>query len=315
MSRHVSSRALGLFVTVGVILGVTAIIWVGASKYFEKGDRFVTYFNESVQGLQQDSAVKYRGVDVGRVETIRVAPDNRLIEVVMKIRLRDEVEKTNVASLRTAGITGIVFVELDRRDPEEPDLSPRIDFASEFPIIPSKPSQLRQIFSGIDEIVEKIKQVDLEGISKSITNSAKAAEDLLSGPRTQKVLANLETISVNLDQTMARVEKITAEGNLEGIVGETRSALVEARSLIAVTRDELKALRLAETAEKTNRVVDSLSRTSRTTARDLQVMGDNMRRASETLERLVERLESNPSDLLFSSSPPAGRRDCKSAEG
>jgi phospholipid/cholesterol/gamma-HCH transport system substrate-binding protein len=309
MVRHVSSRALGLFVTVGVILGVTAIIWVGASKYFEKGDRFVTYFNESVQGLQQDSAVKYRGVDVGRVEAIRVAPDNRLIEVIMKIRLRDEVEKNNVASLRTAGITGIVFVELDRRNPEEPDLSPKIDFASEYPIIPSRPSQLRQIFSGIDEIVEKIKQVDLEGLSKSITHSAKAAEDLLAGPRTQKVLANLESISVNLDQTMARVEKITAEGNLEGIVGETRAALVEARSLIAVTRDELKALRLAETAEKTNRIVDTLSRTSRTTARDLQVMSDNMKRSSETLERLVERLESNPSDLLFSKPPPAGRRD------
>ena len=309
MVRHASSRALGLFVTIGIILGVVAIIWVGASKYFEKGDRYVTFFNESVQGLQQDSAVKYRGVDVGRVEGIRVAPDNRLIEVVMKIRLREEVEKNNVASLRAVGITGIVFIELDRRDPEEPDLSPRIDFASEYPIIPSRPSQLRQIFSGIDEIVEKIKQIDLEGLSKSITHSAKAAEDLLAGPRTQKVLANLESISVNLDQTMARVEKITAEGNLEGIVDETRAALVEARSLIAVTRDELKALRLAETAEKTNRLVDSLSRTSRTTARDLQVMSDNMKRSSETLERLVERLESNPSDLLFSKPPPAGRRD------
>jgi len=309
MVRHASSRALGLFVTIGIILGVVAIIWVGASKYFEKGDRYVTFFNESVQGLQQDSAVKYRGVDVGRVEGIRVAPDNRLIEVVMKIRLREEVEKNNVASLRAVGITGIVFIELDRRDPEEPDLSPRIDFASEYPIIPSRPSQLRQIFSGIDEIVEKIKQIDLEGLSKSITHSAKAAEDLLAGPRTQKVLANLESISVNLDQTMARVEKITAEGNLEGIVGETRAALVEARSLIAATRDELKALRLAETAEKTNRLVDSLSRTSRTTARDLQVMSDNMKRSSETLERLVERLESNPSDLLFSKPPPAGRRD------
>lgn len=309
MVRHVSSRALGLFVTVGVILGVVAIIWVGASKYFEKGERYVTYFNESVQGLQQDSAVKYRGVDVGRVEGIRVAPDNRLIEVVMKIRLNEEVEKNNVAYLRVVGITGIVFIELDRRDPGEPDLSPRIDFASEYPIIPSKPSQLRQIFSGIDEIVEKIKQVDLEGLSKSITHSAKAAEDLLAGPRTQKVLANLESISVNLDQTMARVEKITAEGNLEGIVGETRAALVEARSLIAVTRDELKTLRLADTAEKTNRIVDTLSRTSRTTARDLQIMSDNMKRSSETLERLVERLESNPSDLLFSKPPPAGRRD------
>ena len=309
MARKVSSRALGIFVTAGALLGVSAVIWVGASKYFEKGARFATYFDESVQGLQRDSAVKYRGVDVGRVEEIRVAPDNRLIEVVMKIRLRDDVEKDTVASLKVAGITGIVFVELDRRDPDEPDLSPRLAFASEYPIIPSKPSQIRQIFSGIDEILEKIRQVDLEGISKSVTRSAKAAEDLLSGPRTQKVVANLESISANLDLTAARVEKITAEGRLEGIAGEARAALAEARSLIAETRDEIKALRLAETAEKANRAVDHLARTSRTTARDVQVMSDNLRRASETLERLLERLESNPSDLLFGSSPPAGRRD------
>ena len=309
MARKVSSRALGIFVTAGALLGVAAIIWVGASKYFEKGTRFVTYFDESVQGLQRDSAVKYRGVDVGRVEEIRVAPDNRLIEVVMKIRLRDDVEKNTVAALKVAGITGIVFVELDRRDPEEPDQSPRLDFASEFPIIPSRPSQIRQIFSGIDEIVEKIKQVDLEGISKSITRSAKAAEDLLSGPRTQNVLANLESISASLDRTAARVEKITAEGRLEGIADETRAALGEARSLIAMTRDEIKSMRLAETAEKANRAVDHLSRTSRTTARDVQIMSENLRRASETLERLLERLESNPSDLLFSSKSPAGRRD------
>jgi len=309
MARKVSSRALGIFVTAGALLGVAAVIWVGASKYFEKGARFATYFDESVQGLQRDSAVKYRGVDVGRVEEIRVAPDNRLIEVVMKIRLRDDAETDTVASLKVAGITGIVFVELDRRDPDEPDLSPRLAFASEYPIIPSKPSQIRQIFSGIDEILEKIRQVDLEGISKSVTRSAKAAEDLLSGPRTQKVVANLESISANLDLTAARVEKITAEGRLEGIAGEARAALAEARSLIAETRDEIKALRLAETAEKANRAVDHLARTSRTTARDVQVMSDNLRRASETLERLLERLESNPSDLLFGSSPPAGRRD------
>ncbi len=309
MARQVSSKALGIFVTLGAILGIAVIIWVGASKYFEKGDRYVTYFDESVQGLQRDSAVKYRGVDVGRVESIRVAPDNRLIEIVMKINLKEDVEQNAVATLRVAGITGIVFVELDRRDPEEPDLSPRIAFAAEYPIIPSKPSQLRQIFSGIDDIVEKIKQVDLEGISKSITISAKAAEDLLAGPRTQKVLANLESISVNLDRAVARVEQMTADGKLEGVLDDTRAALVEARTLITDTRDELKALKLPETAEKTNRMVDSLSRTSRTTARDIQAMSENLRRASETLERLLERVESSPSDLLFSSTPPAGRRD------
>src|SRR5512135_1030127 len=214
MVRQVSSRALGLFVTLGIIIGVAVIIWIGASKYFEKGNRYVTYFDESVQGLQRDSAVKYRGVDVGRIEDIRVAPDNRLIEVVMKINLKEDVEKNSVASLRTAGITGIVFVELDQRDPEEPDLSPRLDFASQYPIIPSRPSQIRQIFSGIDEIVEKIKQVDLEDVAASMKATGKAAENLFGGPQMQRTLQHLESISTRIDQTSERIEKIAASGKL-----------------------------------------------------------------------------------------------------
>jgi phospholipid/cholesterol/gamma-HCH transport system substrate-binding protein len=309
MTRQVSSRALGLFVTLGIVLAIAVIIWIGASKYFEKGDRYVTYFDESVQGLQRDSAVKYRGVDVGRIEDIRVAPDNRLIEVVMKINLKEDVEKNSVAYLRVAGITGIVFIELDRKDPESPDLSPKLDFASPYPIIPSRPSQIRQIFSGIDEIIEKIKQLDLEDIARSIKATGKAAENLFGGPQMTKTLQNLESISTSIDLTAARIEKMTASGKLEGILDDTRTTLAEARSLIGTTRDEIKALKLAETAEKTNRVVDNLSRTSRSTARDIQIMSDNLKRTSETLERLVDRLESNPSDLLFSSHPPEGRRD------
>jgi phospholipid/cholesterol/gamma-HCH transport system substrate-binding protein len=309
MARQVSSRALGLFVTLGVVIGIAVIIWIGASKYFEKGDRYVTYFDESVQGLQRDSAVKYRGVDVGRIEDIRVAPDNRLIEVVMKINLKEDVEKNSVAYLRVAGITGIVFIELDRMDTETPDLSPKLDFASQYPIIPSRPSQIRQIFSGIDEIIEKIKQLDLVDLAKSFKASGKAAENLFGGPQMQKTLQNLESISTSIDLAAARIEKMTASGKLEGILDDTRTTLAEARSLIVSTRDEIRALKLAETADKTSRVVDNLSRTSRTTARDLQTMSDNLKRTSETLERLVDRLESNPSDLLFSSPPPEGRRD------
>ncbi len=309
MVRQVSSRALGLFVTLGVIIGVAVIIWIGASKYFEKGDRYVTYFDESVQGLQKDSAVKYRGVDVGRVESIRVAPDNRLIEILMKINLKEDVESNAVATLRVAGITGIVFVELDRHEPGEPDLSPKITFPSEYPMIPSRPSQIRQIFSGIDDIIEKIKALDLEDLVKSVKATGKAAENLLGGPQMQKTLQNLESISTSIDLTATRIEKITASGKLEGVLDDTRITLAEARALIANTRNELSALKLAETAEKTNRVVDNLSRTSRATARDIQTMSDNLKRASETLERLVDRLESNPSDLLFSSPPPEGRRD------
>ena len=112
MAGKTSKFMVGLFVSLGIIIIVVAIIWVGATKYFEKGNRYVTYFNESVQGLQKDSIVKYRGVEVGRVEQISVAPDNHLIAVVMKINLRDKnLPQTTIAQLKMAGITGMVFVE------------------------------------------------------------------------------------------------------------------------------------------------------------------------------------------------------------
>jgi phospholipid/cholesterol/gamma-HCH transport system substrate-binding protein len=83
MAKKTANFMLGLFVILGFFLGVSAIIWVGATSFFQKGQTYITYFDESVQGLQSDSNVKYRGVDVGRVERIRVAPDNKLIGVVI----------------------------------------------------------------------------------------------------------------------------------------------------------------------------------------------------------------------------------------
>ena len=68
MARKSTDFILGLFVILGFILAVAAIIWVGASSFFQKGKQYVSYFDESVEGLQADSSVKYRGVDVGRVE-------------------------------------------------------------------------------------------------------------------------------------------------------------------------------------------------------------------------------------------------------
>jgi phospholipid/cholesterol/gamma-HCH transport system substrate-binding protein len=132
MAKQTTNLIIGLFVILGFLLGVVAIIWVGATSYFQKGATYVSYFDESVQGLQVDSSVKFRGVDVGRVETIRVAPDNRLIGVVMKINMRDNLQKNAVAQLKAAGITGIMFVELDLKKPGEPDLSPKIDFQVQY---------------------------------------------------------------------------------------------------------------------------------------------------------------------------------------
>jgi phospholipid/cholesterol/gamma-HCH transport system substrate-binding protein len=307
MAGKTSKFFLGLFVMVGILIGVGIIVWIGASKYFQKGATYVTFFDESVQGLQMDSSVKYRGVDVGRVERIRVAPDYKLVEVVMKVELEGDLQQNTVAQLKTAGITGIVFIELDRIKAGDTGRSPHIDFATEYPIIPSRPSELRQFITGVDEVLQQIKKVDFKGLSDQFKSAGKATENLLSGKKTKNIMANLESMSAGMDSAVSRVDGIIAEGKIEGILSDTRNSLVEAKTLIATMNKEIHSMKLAETGEKANKMVEGFDRRSRAITTELRVSSENLQQATETLQRLLERLNTTPSDLIFSS-PPAVRR-------
>ncbi|HET6460695.1 MAG TPA: MlaD family protein [Syntrophales bacterium] len=307
MARRVSTFMIGLFVTIGIIIGVGIIVWIGASQYFKKGTMYVTYFDESVQGLQKDSSVKYRGVDVGRILNIGVAPDNKLIEVVMKINLRDDLERNTMTQLKAVGITGIVFVELDQQSPEAMKLSPKINFPTEYPVIPSRPSETKQILSGIYDVIDKINEADFQGISDKIKSAAQSTSDLMAGAQAKRIMSNIESSTTALDKSMKRLEKIMADGNLESALAEARQALTGAHSLISALDTELKGMRLRDTAAKANQLMDELDRTARTSAVDIQTATENLRRASEGLERLLERIEANPSDLLFGRPPQPGQ--------
>ncbi len=298
---------VGLFVTIGILIGVSAIVWVGASKYFQEGTIFVTYFDESVQGLQIDSSVKYRGVDIGRVMKIGVAPDNRLVEVVMKIEFRGNVVRDTVAKLRTAGITGIVFVELERRKPEDIKLSPKIDFPTRYPVIQSLPSDIKQIFSAIDNIMEKIKQIDFKGISNQLIDTTKAVEIFVGGDRMKRILSNIEYTVANLESATDKVNDIMTEGIIEDVVAEAKDAIKEAKTVITRVKTEVDSLNVAETAGKTNRLIENMNKKMNTAATEITVTSENLRRVSETLENLMERLSTDPSELIFSV-PPTQKR-------
>jgi phospholipid/cholesterol/gamma-HCH transport system substrate-binding protein len=317
---------IGLFVTIGASIGLIAVIWLGAFKYFEKGATYVTFFNESVQGLQVDSAVKYRGVEVGRVEKIRVAPDSRLIEVVMKINLRGDLEREYVAQLKAVGITGIVFIELNRKEPGDPDLSPKLTFASEYPIVASKPSDIAQIVSSVQEILEAIKKIDTAGISNQIKST----------------LTVVEATVDHLNGVIGTVEKALAKGRLEDLLIEVKNTLGKIQHLVSNAENELQALNLAKTGahletatariekimssgeiekilteanhtvvnlrqviEGLDRMIEGLDRRSVAVTNDIKVTSENLKRASESLEMLVERVYASPSDLLFGQPPPS----------
>ncbi len=298
---------VGLFVIIGVLIGIAAIIWVSTSQYFKKGSTFITYFDESVQGLQVDSIVKYRGVDVGRVEKIGVAPDYKLIEVTMKIDFKGDVMRDTVAKLEMAGITGLVFVDLDRKKPGAPVLSPKITFPTEYPVIPSHPSNIQQIASGVNEIVNKIKKIDFKGIADELMTTTKSLDTLIGGEVTKKIMKNLESATSSLSATSARIDTIVQDGAVEDTVREAKEAIKDMRAAIGQVKTELDSIDLAETVNKTNDFLESTTKRTHTVVVETQTILENMRTASETLESLLDQLHSDPSMIIFSSPPDRGR--------
>ncbi|MGB8991815.1 MAG: MlaD family protein [Desulfobaccales bacterium] len=292
MARQSTNLIIGLFVILGVLLGVVAVIWVGATSYFQKGETYVSYFDESVQGLQMDSSVKFRGVEVGMVKQIRVAPDNHLIGVVMKINMRDDLQNNAVAQLKAAGITGVMFVELDLKKPGDLDLSPKIDFPSEYPIIPTRPSEMQKLVAGITEIMKKFNEIDTKAISDQLIATTKAMEDLVKGKQMTSIMTRMAAAAGNLDRLTARGDKVLADAALDKTLAETREALKGARTMLATVNDQVQAMQLPATMGHARDLVQQLQQTD-----------NKLRQNSETLELLIQRLYERPSDLLFGKPP------------
>jgi phospholipid/cholesterol/gamma-HCH transport system substrate-binding protein len=290
MTTNSSKFLIGIFVIIGMLLLSATIIWVGASRILMKGALYAVYFDESVQGLQVDSAIKYRGVEIGTVQSIGVAPDHRLIEVIMKIDLESSMQHQTIASLKTAGITGIVFIELDRIAEGELANSPKLHFKPDYPVIPSRKSEISRFLSDTSVIMQNIKDIDFKGISASLKNTALAIENFVSGKRINNIMANLESTSANLDKTIASINKTVGQGKVDQTITEALGVLSDARILIGQTKKEIESLNLREK--------------SATISNNLEDTSENLRTASENMQRLSESLNRNPSQLLFSKPPP-----------
>jgi len=336
MASQKTKFGVGLFLAGGITIGLVAFIWLGMSRYLEKGQYYVTYFNESVQGLDKDSQVKYRGVAIGRVESISVAPDSKLIQVVMKIESGQTLGSDVVAQLRSVGITGSVFVELDQKKEGEPDRSPTLTFPSEYPIVASKPSEITQFLMGVDEILNRIKTLDLEGIVEKIKQDLdlirQAVLDADIKQMSDKAQASLDAINhivdrqrwdrilASLDKASGALVSFIEQGS--GTLTQVESTFAEAEDTILETEVMLKTAvkDLSVALGKANLFLDkgsSLVSGAEGMVFDLRghllVTAQNLEKASVNLDRLIEIVAEQPSQLLFAEPPPP--REGESAMG
>ena len=72
MSKKANPTFIGLFIVIGVALGVTGLLLFSSSKLFSPTRAFVLYFDQSLNGLSEGAPVKYRGVTIGSVTRVMV---------------------------------------------------------------------------------------------------------------------------------------------------------------------------------------------------------------------------------------------------
>jgi len=290
--KKFSSFLLGLFVTGGLIILATILIWIGATQYFERGRTYITYFNESVQGLEKDAEVKFRGVKVGRVQDITIAPDNIQVGVIMVVDLKFDPTKEYVAQLQLTGITGVMFINLVPQNPEKPYVPPEAVFVSPYPVIPSQPSEIARIMSGIEEVIANLKELDTKGISQEAKVTFKEMQNFFGGEKTKRIIAELEIGSANLKKISTRINKDVSKGELGKVLLEARETFEGTRTLVAKAKKDLEAMMLPETVGK-----------SRLALGQINDLVEKLGQTSETLNLLVERIYLRPPDLLFGKPP------------
>ena len=249
MASQRTKFAVGLFVASGIGISLMAIIWLGMSRYLEKGNFYAAYFDESVQGLSKDSPVKYRGVSIGRVESIRVAPDSKLIQVLLKIESNQTLDRSIVAQLRDVGITGSMFVELDHKKESDPDRSPRITFPSEYPIVASKPSEISELLRGLDDVLNHIKTIDLKGISDKLKLTLDNVNLMIAD-------AEVQAVSAKVRESLGNIDRMIVDADVNGISTKLQSSLESAGRILDSKRWDRILASVDDAAQSLNRLMD-----------------------------------------------------------
>lgn len=306
MASDSSRFQVGIFVIVAGFIALGTAIWLGATSFLRDTETFVTYFSESVQGLDPGSAVKYRGVPAGRVGAIRIAPDGELIEVLMDVDSEMALflrhDATLRAKLELAGITGLRYVEIEPRSGDLLTQAPTLRFKPEHEMIPSASSSFQAVQQALGDMYDLAMQLDVGGISNDIRFALQSAGQLMTDERIARILDNLDRTTATAVDLSANLRKETADLDLRAVIANTTAASVEARELFTnlnrVTENEVAtaAQQLAQLAETTQTLVSSMQYTL-----------DRLDRTLGGLRDFTEELRLQPSRLFFSDSPQATR--------
>jgi phospholipid/cholesterol/gamma-HCH transport system substrate-binding protein len=318
--------SVGLFLISGIAVVVVAVIWLGLSNYLEKGRFFVAYFDESVQGLDKDSPVKYRGVSIGRVQRIGVAPDERLIEVVLKIESdikSDDNTEDFVAQLKSVGITGLMFIEIERQGNRSVDVKPPFRFTPPYPVVPTRVSEISKIFKGMEDIFNVFRALDTDAISNQLTLALQKINQSIDDAQLTVLVGDIRSTLNGLQQVLKaeRVDRLlasiaqtsdsfnSAARNADGGISDLRKSVARLDTVLDSSADDMKhvtgdlkaaAFEVKRTMEKATALLENTDQQVDSLQQQIKGTINRVDQAADSLNRFLNHVSNQPSQVIFS---------------
>lgn len=340
----------GLYVRVGLLILAGLVLLAGFLLFLASGEFgrthtavFETYVEESVQGLDVGSPVRFRGVAIGRVTEIGLvsaeyqrAEGQPFAGAFQLVFIRFSVDLGRVGEVPTVeeavrlglrvriasqGITGVNYLELDFVPPDRYALL-TVPWQPQFPYIPAIPSTVAQVTSAAEALVLRLQQVDFEGLVGNLAGLVSDLRAQISSPELARTLREAS-------ETLAALRAVVQEARVAETLGDFRAAAQSVREA-GEAAEELLAGREVRTAvvnagqaaaELRNAVarlpqaiasLEAAVRVARAATTDAQadltpILRD-LRAAAANLRDTTELLRRSPGQALFGAPPPPERR-------
>ena len=323
MTTRANFFALGTFVIFGAVLMVASVVYFGAGAFLEEREWFETYVDQSVQGLEEGSAVKFRGVKIGTVEKIDFTrsvyeryeepslkkPYVRIIVALMpgvfdswsspvEESIEKEVKRGLRARLANVGLTGSAYLEMDYLNPEtNPPLE--VNWEPRNYYIPSAQGSFTRIINAAEDVFVKIQNIDFESISQNLNALVVIAKETLEQAEIRELVTNVNTLATELQETNRQIQRGLEGLEIEKVSQDARAVLTRVRELLVSPELDNVLSRLDLTLRRVDRIVVENEEGLLSTLAHLNSIAKN-------LEEITEDAKRNPSRVFFGDPPPMG---------
>lgn len=320
MAVEKSYARLGFFIVLTlVLLLVTAVFFIQRLKQ-RPAIGMVTYTTDNVFGLDVSSAVRLRGVPVGRVTDIRVNPHGTIVQIDFEMfldrlntigldvsRIRTLTDVGGVfphlrAQLMGNPITGEAYLLLDQ--PENPPPPMELGFKPNRPYVPSVASPFEMAQDRLPALLDRA-NATLETLREIVTrmpDSLDRSDRFFDN--TNRIMRESELPTLSADSrkffatTSAQIEQIRSD--MDGVIGSEGS-------LVKFSEEARAAIKAADLPTATQAAREAADN-SRLAADDLRRTLPAIRDSLQELRELSRMLEEQPESLVYGPRPPEKKR-------